>query len=252
MEFCRWEDTNFVRTEDILYIPNGSLLSFRGEGAISQGIRNKTREVNSLGLSPVGIALVGTPLEMIAMVQQTYACGVMNYSSNPKIEKSIMYMFEHISNIQPLNKPDVFCLHSTGGDGVHIDLLKPYVEHYRGMVFIRCLDIDKMIPLQTMFPAVVVNLGKRYNSSITQLLLSISDSNRTTNNNTKFCSQLAADLYKECGVISRDIISTNVTPADFASESDTTDLLRDHALIEFPLKILQPNVDGGCVGCNVY
>ncbi|MDR0631395.1 MAG: hypothetical protein LBF66_02380 [Holosporales bacterium] len=226
-------------------IPNGSLLSFCGGGAISTQIRTHTKETNEWGLSHVGIALVGTAQEMINMAEQTYVRGILQYNPSRKMIKAMDHMLEHLRTF-PLDEPDVFCVHSTGEFGVHFRQLSSLLLDYDGQVYLR--PLFQPIPLKDMYHVLVNNLGKMYNFAPMDFVRAINDRNKKTNNITAFCSQLTTTIYQHCNLIPMDIQPLNVAPAEFGSDCEN-DLLRGYAPGEVVLKF-KPVVSGGC--CEVF
>jgi hypothetical protein len=249
-ETFEWMNTTPLSCGEIIEITNGSLFSFGGEGSVSQMIVNNTREENPLSLSHVGIALVGTPREMITMVRQIYAWGTISHKTDRKVEQSAMHMLRQLSRLSA-SLPDVFCVHSTGDWGVHIDLLSSLLDEYQGQVFVR--PLEDPIPLSVMYPALINHLGKRYNFHPADFLRCVNDKNKKTNNTTEFCSQFVTAVYQHCRLIpdGRDGINPkNVSPAEFGSHCET-DLLREYARREIQIKY-RPSNSGGGNCCNVY
>jgi hypothetical protein len=246
IEVFEWQNTALVSGSSIVYITNGSLISFCGEGFVSEFIRNRTREGNPLGLSHVGVALVGTPSEMVTIVQQIYACGTIR-SNGDATEQSAIHMLQQLSELDP-DSPDVFCAHSTKDWGVHIDRLFSLIEEYDGQVYIR--PLTSPVPLAEMYPMLVLNLGRKYKLNVRSFLGCIHQNNKRTDNITQFCSQFVTNVYKHCQMIPRALNALNVSPARFGSFHDQ-DLLRDHAEKEILIKY-RPVNSGGNICCEVY
>jgi hypothetical protein len=227
-----------------VWITNGSLLSFSGSHGVSRGIRKQTKKQNNpLAVSHVGIALVGTPNEMYRLINQSMQYGGLRFNSNqPVVARACEYMQSLLSEMSG-NVPDVFCLHSIAKYGVHIAPLCRVIDEYDGHVYARALDTA--IPLENMIKVITSDLGLGYNFNIREFVRCVNDKNKKTNNAKLFCSQLVAHIYKDCGLIQRDIVTTNVTPAEFGSACND-DLLRDHARTEVPLKVKLDNDGCGC------
>lgn len=227
-------------------ITTGSLLSFGGEGMVSNTIRKFTKDPNFLGLSHVGIALVASANEALALIDESARVGGLYFFKN-QMEGVKADMIQTIRNEfhRNMDKLDVFCLHSTGEMGVHIVPLHVLVREYHGSVFVRRLLTP--LNLNQFLSIVVREIGKGYNFNINQLARCTRDGNKTEQNDKTFCSQLVAILYRDAGLLPPDVQANNVSPAEFDSRSPN-DLLKDLADAEKVLKFLI-KYTGGCCKC---
>lgn len=243
-----WINThsNASIAEEKVVITTGSLLSFGGSGMISNTIRKFSKDPNPLGLSHVGLALVASANEIIALIERSAYNGGLHFLA----EKGKHLKVSMIETIQEecrhrMDEADVFCLHSTGEEGVHIEPLSTLVSNYEGNIFVRSLKTP--LALADLLEIIIRDVGKEYNFDIKQFAKSINNKNKKEQNNKRFCSQLVADIYKEFDIIDSTLMGNNVVPAEFCSHS-TSDLLKDYAEAEKVLKIYI-NYQGGCSCC---
>lgn len=227
-------------------ITTGSLLSFGGKGTVSNTIRRFTKDPNFLGLSHVGMAIIASANEALALIEESARVGGL-YFFKDQTEQAKEDMIKTIRHTfhKKMDEPDVFCIQSTGGMGVHIVPLHVLIDMYEGSIFVRRLI--NPLPLRELTPLLAREIGKGYNFNINQLARCARDSNKTEQNSKTFCSQLVAILYRDAGLLPPDIQANNVSPAEFDSRS-SHDLLRELADGEKVLKLLIA-YKGGCCGC---
>lgn len=228
-----------------IVVTTGSLLSFEGQGMVSGLIRKFTKDPNSLGLSHVGIAIVASANEVLAIIEESARMGGL-YFFKDQTEEIKKDMIQTIRNKfhRRMDEPSVFCIHSTGHMGVHVVPLRVLIDTYEGNIFVRRLF--EPIHLHDFLSLLAREIGKRYDFNPNRLARCARDGNKTEQNDKTFCSQLVAILYRDMGILPPDIQANNVSPAEFDSRSPN-DLLKGYADGEKVLKLLINT--GGCCGC---
>jgi hypothetical protein len=97
------------------------------------------------------------------------------------------------------------------------------VSNYPGKLFRRdfAFDPGKEPCSSDVIAAVHKYLGRPYERHLTELLGSLTRSNKKGNPSSIFCSELIALVLQDLGYVSRDIPADNYLPKDFAQGSDS-------------------------------
>ncbi|GHS94720.1 hypothetical protein AGMMS49949_08660 [Alphaproteobacteria bacterium] len=217
-------------------IKTGDLIAFGGNGTVSQYIRKHDPhpDLNILGITHVGIALVGTGNDIRTIIQKSCTEGGLNNQDKKRQSKMVKDMKDTFRNVT--KEKSVFCFHSTGV-GVHISLLEYESERYDGNIFIRPLLEPVFLEDKRVVREVVTYLGKPY-AHTGELFKSLKNRNFSSSSDAVFCSQLVYNFYRLSGLIDLDAESSNVLPSSLVSTAGADDLLKAiAAAAEIPLKI---------------
>tara|TARA_R110002095_G_scaffold22118_2_gene23891 strand:- start:494 stop:1276 length:783 start_codon:yes stop_codon:yes gene_type:complete len=135
-----------------------------------------------------------------------------------------------------------YCFESTGGAGEVLRGVFPHTRvtpwadvltNYPGGVTSRLLTISEEGPdsaLVTKF--IQANNGKSYENNIGELLKSLKDGNDKPNTETVFCSELAAELMQQLGIITSDNPSNNYLPSEFSVDKQDLPFINGYSLGE--------------------
>lgn len=228
-------------------IATGSILVFGGNGKVSTVIRSQTSKngTNPLGISHAGIALVLTPELARHLIELAQNHGGLHYTKGSDERRQMMLDdLARILHFCANNQKEVFCLHSTGSRGVHLAPLQLLLARYDGNVYVRL--VNEPIPLRSLIPVIVRELGKTYNANLVELAGAVKRSNKKTRDRSKqFCSQLVARILQDAHLLPHDFSPNNYAPNDFCSTARVDYLASTYEKHERMLKSMVC-YEGGC------
>lgn len=229
---------------DAIELTTASLFLCGGMGTLSSVIRHGQMERNTFGISHVGIILISNIQEIQALLDDCFLHGGLYSNDNGRkyydsMKRSLQHLGKHVERLQP----EAFCLHSTGHSGVHIDPLQMLLPKYHGNIFIRKRQV--WCDFQNLRDVLIREIGKDYNANVLELKNAAKGKNKKKENpDTAFCSEAVALIFQELGLLPRDILASNYTPASFCSQGGA--LHDQYFSEEIALKTIFNYATGSC------
>ena len=112
--------------------------------------------------------------------------------------------------------------------GVQLNLFSDWIQHYRGKVWWRSLEMKRTIETKTTLRLFVKKYrGRPYERNYLELAASVIDfggwlswlARNKENDKTIFCSELVALLFKVWEILPLNIISNEIIPVDFRARA---------------------------------
>ena len=250
------EDKIGLKTVETVEITNGSALNFATHGSSGNVIRafSKVKKApNPLGLSHSGFVVNLDPRELYGTILDIMPGGSSHTTASlsEKAGRAVLRELEgtHRGVICAVHHPSVkasFAIESFGSVGeimhgiaphVHIRDLGKRLLDFNGNVFVR--PMYENVSSEVTMDFMKEYLGRPYESIATlkEIVGSVADLNKEERVDNVFCSELVSLVYKKCGVFDDSIISNNVIPGLLGSGAGSSDLLKDKASEDVPLKV---------------
>jgi len=178
----------------------------------------KGRDPHKMLLSHFGNPLKEVPIrlnpgDLILCASNTLITHTVHISTRSR--------WDHVAMVVKVRGHDTLRLFEATMDGVEAYYLNTGLKYYlqNGRVAIRRIMLQRNeIFSETLYDFVDEVIGRPYKHDWIQIVRSAYNANEEDDLSSLFCSQLIAAAYQRLGLISKDVLSNNFVPSDFATD----------------------------------